>query len=58
MAECSFCGKEIKPATGKIFVRDNGSILRFCTAKCEKNLLKLKRDSRKFKWTKSFTKGK
>ena len=54
--KCSFCGKEFKPASGKIFVRDNGSILRFCSSKCEKNMLHLKRDSRKFKWTKFFVK--
>lgn len=57
MAQCSFCGKDIKPASGKVFVKDNGSILRFCSSKCEKNLLKLGRDSRKFKWTKFFVKG-
>ncbi len=57
MAQCSFCGKDITPASGKVFVKDNGSILRFCSSKCEKNLLKLGRDSRKFKWTKFFVKG-
>lgn len=51
--ECSFCGKELKPATGKIFVRDNGQSLYFCSTKCEKNQIKLGRDNRKFKWTKA-----
>ena len=50
---CSFSGKEIKPGTGKMFVKDNGQILYFATRKSEKNLLKLKRDNRKFKWTKA-----
>jgi large subunit ribosomal protein L24e len=57
MVNCSFCGKEIKKGSGKKFVRDNGQILNFCSSKCEKNMLGLKRDSRKFKWTKSFEKG-
>lgn len=57
MAQCSFCGKDIRPASGKLFVKDNGTILRFCSSKCEKNSLKLGRDSRKFKWTKFFVKG-
>lgn len=58
MVNCSFCGSEIKKGTGKMFVRDNGTILRFCKSKCEKNMLKLGRDARKFKWTASFEKGK
>lgn len=57
MAVCNFCGVEIKKGSGKIFVKDNGTILNFCSMKCEKNMLKLKRDSRKFKWTTSFVKG-
>ncbi|MDA3856356.1 MAG: 50S ribosomal protein L24e [Candidatus Woesearchaeota archaeon] len=57
MVECSYCGTEIAKGTGKMFVKDNGQILYFCKSKCEKNMLKLKRDSRKFKWTKSFVKG-
>ncbi len=55
---CTFCGKEIPKATGKLFVKDNGNILRFCSSKCEKNMLKLGRDARKFKWTSQYTKGK
>lgn len=57
MAECSFCGTEIKPGTGKMYVRNNGQVLHFCKSKCEKNMIKLGRDARKFKWTKSFVKG-
>jgi large subunit ribosomal protein L24e len=57
MAKCSFCGKEIAKGSGKIFVKDNGTILNFCSSKCENNMLKLKRDARKLKWTNSFVKG-
>jgi len=57
MVNCSFCGKEYQPGSGKVFVKDNGTILHFCSMKCEKNMLKLKRDARKFKWTKFFVKG-
>ncbi|MCA9459361.1 MAG: 50S ribosomal protein L24e [Nanoarchaeota archaeon] len=56
MASCSFCGKDIKRATGKVFVRDNGQVLNFCSNKCEVNMLELKRDARKLKWTKFFVK--
>lgn len=56
MAKCSFSGEEIKRGTGKMFVKDNGQVLWFKNSKCEKNFLKLKRDSRKFKWTSFFVK--
>lgn len=57
MATCTYCGKEFAKGSGKIYVKDNGSIINFCSSKCEKNMLKLKRDARKFKWTKFFVKG-
>ncbi len=43
MARCSFCGKDIPKATGKIFVTKEGRKLNFCSSKCEKNMIKLKR---------------
>lgn len=55
--KCSYCGIEIKPGTGKIFVYANGKVLNFCANKCEKNMLKLGRTARKFKWTKFYEKG-
>ena len=48
--ECSFCKRRIEPGTGKLFVKKDGSILRFCSSKCEKNMLKLRRNPRKVKW--------
>ena len=57
MTKCSFCGTEIPKGSGKIFVKDNGQVLNFCSSKCQKNMLKLKRDARKLKWTNSFVKG-
>ena len=57
MVSCIFCGNNISKGTGKVFVRDNGQVLNFCSGKCEKNMLILKRDARKLKWTKFFVKG-
>ena len=57
MVNCSFCGTEVKKGSGKIFVKDNGQVLNFCSMKCEKNMLVLKRDARKLKWTAFFEKG-
>ena len=34
-----------------MFVQKTGKIMWFCSKKCEKNTMKLKRDPRKFKWT-------
>ncbi len=51
MVKCSFCGKEIKPGTGLMYVKTNGSVLYFCSSKCFKNALKLKRKPIDVKWT-------
>jgi len=48
---CSFCGKEIEPGTGKMYVKTDGRIFFFCSSKCEKNMIKLKRNPRKVRWT-------
>jgi len=49
--KCSFCGNDFPTGTGMMYVKNDGSILWFCSSKCRKNALKLKRDSRKLKWT-------
>ena len=51
MPKCSFCNSDVPQGTGKIYVRKDGRIFNFCTMKCEKNLLKLKRKPANFKWT-------
>jgi len=53
---CSFCGREIEVGTGKMFVKRDGKIFYFCSRKCEKNMLELKRNPRKLKWTKYYSK--
>ena len=58
MVECSFCGKEIPKGTGKMFVKNDGKILYFCSRKCEKNMLELKRIPKKVKWTKEYRRWK
>lgn len=49
--KCSFCNETLKPGTGKIYVKSDGKILYFCSMKCEKNMLKLRRKPLKTKWT-------
>ncbi|RLI66586.1 MAG: 50S ribosomal protein L24e [Candidatus Asgardarchaeum californiense] len=55
---CSYCGKKIEHGTGLMYVKNDGSILYFCSSKCRKNMLKLSRDPRKFKWTLKYVKKK
>ncbi|MBU1204112.1 MAG: 50S ribosomal protein L24e [Nanoarchaeota archaeon] len=57
MPKCSFCGENIPKGTGKIVVKKDGKVLYFDKSKCEKNMLKLKRKPRDFKWTASYEKG-
>lgn len=57
MVDCSFCKEEINPGTGLMYVKKDGSIFNFCSRKCEKNKIKLKRKARKLKWTKAYVKG-
>jgi len=54
--ECSFCGEKIPPGTGIMYVKTDGTVLWFCSSKCRKNAIKLRRDARKLKWTKYYQK--
>jgi len=56
MAKCTFCGRVIEQGTGKLYVQKDGKILYFCSMKCEKNLLKVKRKPITTKWSDRYTK--
>jgi large subunit ribosomal protein L24e len=47
---CSFCGHQLEPGTGKMFVKKDGTIFYFCSSKCENNHV-LGRVPRKVEWT-------
>ena len=53
---CSFCGLEIEPGTGKMYVKKDATTFFFCSNKCQKNMIKLKRVPRRVRWTKRFEK--
>src|SRR3990172_7658940 len=55
---CSFCGNDIEPGTGKMFIRRDGTVHFFCSSKCERNLLDLGRVPRWTRWTKHFRRAK
>ena len=54
MVKCTFCGKEEQPFRGVHFIGNDGNVNFYCSSKCRKNALKLKRDKRKFKWTAAY----
>ena len=56
--DCSFCNADIEKGTEKIYVTSRGGMLYFCSNKCEKNMLKLRRKARKVKWTREYRKEK
>ncbi len=50
MKTCAFCGRTIEPGTGMMYVTKRGEILWFCSSKCFKNYIKLKRKKAKITW--------
>jgi len=47
--KCSFCSSSFK-ASGKMFVKNDGTVVYFCGSKCEKNYM-LGRESKSRKWS-------
>jgi len=47
---CSFCGNQLEPGTGKMYVKKDGSVMYFCSSKCQHNQ-KLGRVPRRVEWT-------
>ncbi len=56
MARCTFCGKDIEPGTGTLYIKDDAKMFNFCTMKCKKNHLGLKRNPVHTRWTLRFKK--
>ena len=48
---CSFCGADIEVGTGKMYIKRDGTVLHFDTAKCQRNQVGLGRVNRHVKWT-------
>lgn len=54
LARCTFCGKEQEDFKGSYLMKNDGTSNYFCSGKCRKNQLKLKRDKRKIRWASAF----
>ena len=50
MPRCSFCKQNYEFPRGLTLILNDGNILYFCSSKCRKNQLKLKRDNKKVNW--------
>lgn len=48
---CNFCEGEVRKGTGIIYAKKDGTLSYFCSSKCMKNGLGLKREGRRSKWT-------
>ena len=48
--KCSFCSAEMEKGTGLMYVKRDGTAQYFCSGKCKKHVLKLKRKPRLTKW--------
>jgi large subunit ribosomal protein L24e len=55
---CSFCGAEIEPGTGKLYVKKDGTVLAFDSNKCYKNMIDLGRVPRVTGWTRAYKREK
>lgn len=51
MVKCSFCGREEHALMGVHLIQNDGTVAYYCSSKCRRNALKLKRDKKKLKWT-------
>lgn len=47
---CTYCGVTIEPGTGVMYVLRNGQIIWFCSSKCFKSYVKLRRRADRQEW--------
>ncbi|MCC6035854.1 MAG: 50S ribosomal protein L24 [Pyrobaculum sp.] len=48
--KCSFCGADIPPGYGIMYVKADGTIQRYCSRKCFVSATKYRRNPRKLAW--------
>ena len=54
IAKCVFCGRTQEDYKGVYLLKNEGVAQYYCSNKCRKNNLKLKRDRVKMRWTEAF----
>jgi len=55
---CTFCGDEIEPGTGRMYIKKDGVVFNFCSSKCFKNMVILGRVPRRVTWTRYYEREK
>ncbi len=55
---CTFCGVEIEPGTGRMYIKKDGVVFNFCSSKCYKNMIDLGRVPRRTTWTRYYAREK
>lgn len=55
---CTFCGDEIEPGTGRMYIKKDGVIFNFCSSKCFKNMVVMGRVPRRTTWTRYYEREK
>lgn len=58
MALCSFCGKELNPGSGKMYVKKDGKVFYYCSSKCQTTHVDRKYKARLTPWAKEYQKEK
>ncbi len=48
--KCAFCGADIPPGYGIMYVKTDGTVLRYCSRKCLVSATRYKRNPRKLAW--------
>jgi len=56
MVKCDFCGTDLPVGGGKLYAKKDGTSYHFCSNKCEKNFIDMKRKPVKVKWTNAYNK--
>ncbi len=49
--KCSFCQGDVLIGRGHMYIKNDGTILNFCTHKCRVSMIVQKRNPRKVRWT-------
>jgi large subunit ribosomal protein L24e len=57
MPACSFCGIDIPKGRGYLYAKKDGTTFYFCSSKCRRNQIGLKRVGKKVKWAKKTRKA-
>jgi large subunit ribosomal protein L24e len=58
MSNCTFCDDPLTKGTGIMYIKKDGTLFYFCSSKCKKNALTLKREGRRQGWTEASRKFK